>query len=335
MKKVWAILALVMLVAGVLAGCGGKEAAPKADSKAAAPKVIYPTKPIVILIPFSAGGATDLGARTLAPYLEKELGVPVVIENKPGANGWICYAELLKAKPDGYTLAALQTPGLVMGELNPSVKRPSFESFDYIANHVIDTGVIAVKADEKRFTNVKELIEYAKTHDLTISANGVASSTHLAALSINEKFGVKLRPVQFAGASEALTAVLGGHVDLLNVKVGEILQPMKDGQFKVLGVMTKERVPQLPNIPTFKETAGEVIGYSTRGIGAPKGLSPEVMEKLQMAVEKAMKNPEHIKKMEAMGLAVDGRKGEDYKKMVAEEEKNLKGLVYLLGWKKK
>ncbi|MHC1759109.1 MAG: tripartite tricarboxylate transporter substrate-binding protein [Negativicutes bacterium] len=335
MKKVWAILALVMLVAGVLAGCGGKEAAPKVDSKAAAPKVNYPTKPITIIVSFSAGGGTDLGARALIPYLEKELGVPVVIENKPGANGWIGYSELLKAKPDGYTLGYFNTPGLVQGDLNPSVKRAGYESFDYIANHVVDPAVIAVRADEKRFTNLKELAEYAKTHELTATSNGVGSSNHLAILTINDKLKIKIKPVQFGGASESLTAVLGGHIDLFTVKVGEILEPVREGQFKVLGVMMKERNPQLPDVPTFKEALGvEVINYTTRGIGAPKGLDPQVLAKLQKVVGDSMKNPEHVAKLKKMGLIVDGRVGEDYKKLVSEEEKSLRGLVYLLGWKK-
>ncbi|KYZ75666.1 hypothetical protein AXX12_10660 [Anaerosporomusa subterranea] len=332
MKKMLVIITVLMLVMGTIAGCGGKDSA---APKASAPKSDYPNKPITIIISFAAGGGTDLGARTLVPFLEKELGVPIVIENKPGANGWIGYSDLLKAKPDGYTLGYFNTPGLVQGELNPSVKRPGYESFDYIANHVIDPAVIAVRADEKRFTNLKEMVEYAKTHELTATSNGVGSSNHLAVLTINEKMGVKIKPVQFGGASESLTAVLGGHVDLFTVKVGEILEPMREGQFKVLGVMTKERNPQIPTVPTFKEALGvEVINYTTRGLGAPKGLDSQVLAKLQTVVGNAMKNPDHVEKMKKMGLVVDGRTGEDYKKLVTEEEQALRSLVHLLGWKK-
>ncbi len=333
MKKTLVIVTLLMLVVGTLAGCGGSKDAASPGKSAA--KVDYPTKPITIIVGYAAGGGTDLGARVLAPLLEKELGVPVVIENKPGASAWIAYSEVLKAKPDGYTLGYLNTPSLVFGELNPANKRPKFESFDYIANHVIDPAVIAVRADDKRFNTAKDLVEYAKKNELTATTNGVGSSNHIGILTLNDKLGIKLKSVHFGGTGEALTAVLGGHVDILICKVGEILEPVKEGQFKVLASATKERAPQLPNVPTLKEAVGvEVINYTTRGIGAPKGLDPQVMAKLQAAVEKAMKNPEHMQKMEKMGLTVDGRKGEEYKKLVAEEEKALADVAHLLGWKK-
>jgi len=335
MKKTLVIVTLLMLVVGIIAGCGGKDAAAPGKSGANATKSDYPNKPITIIIGYAAGGGTDLGARVLIPYLEKELGVPIVIENKPGASAWIAYSEVLKAKPDGYTLGYLNTPSLVFGELNPANKRPNFESFDYIANHVVDPAVIAVRADDNRFSNAKDLVEYAKNNEMTATTNGVGSSNHIAILTLNDKMGIKIKSVHFGGTGEALTSVLGGHVDILICKVGEILEPLKDGQFKVLAVATKDRVKQLPNVPTFKEATGsEVINYTTRGLGAPKGLDPQVLAKLQTAVVKAMQNPEHIQKMEKMGFVVDSRKGDEYKKLVAEEEKSLAAVAKLLGWKK-
>lgn len=335
MKKTLVVVTMLMLVVGLIAGCGGKDAATPGKSGANAPKTDFPNKPITIIVGYAAGGGTDLGARVLVPLLEKELGVPVVVENKPGASAWIAYSEVLKAKPDGYTLGYFNTPSFVFGELNPANKRPSYESFDFIANHVIDPAVIAIRVDDKRFATAKDFVEYAKTNTVTATTNGVGSSNHIAIMTMNDKLGTKIKPVHFGGTGEALTAVMGGHVDVLICKVGEILEPVKDGTFKVLAVATKERAKQLPDVPTFKEATGsEVINYTTRGIGAPKGLDPQVMAKLQAAVEKAMKNPEHIQRMEKMGLVVDGRKGEEYKKLIAEEEKALAAVAHLLGWKK-
>ena len=326
-KKLLGLVVLLILAVG-LAGCGGKGAPAKDGAKAE-----YPVKPITLIVSFSAGGGTDLGARMLVPYLEKELGVPVVVENKPGGGGWVGYSEMLKAKPDGYILGYVNTPGLITGYLNPSAKRQqNLDSFEYIANHVIDPGVIAVRANDTRFNTIQELVEYAKTKELSATTNGVGSGNHFASLEMNKELGTKIKPVHFAGTGEALTAVLGGHVDIFVVKVGEIIEPVKDGQFKVLGVMSKERVPQLLNIPTFKETVGEVINTTIRGVAAPKGMDPKVVEKLQTAFEKAMKNPEHIQKMEKLGLIVDGRKGEEFKKLLKEEEQITIGLKSLLGW---
>ncbi|NOU92590.1 hypothetical protein GC093_05015 [Paenibacillus sp. LMG 31456] len=339
MKKLFAFSAVCVLAVGTLIGCTSKSPiAPKSNepvgSQASATKADYPKKPITLIVSFAAGGGTDLGARLLTPILEKELGVPVVVENKPGGGGWIGYSELLSAKPDGYTLAYVNTPGLITGYVNPTAKRKeNLDSFDFIVNHVLDAGVIAVKADDKRFSNVKELVEYAKKNELSASSNGVGSGNHFASLQMNKQLGTKLRAVQFGGTSEALTSVLGGHVDILMAKVGEVVEPMKEGQLKVLAVMMPNRVPQLPDVPTLNEAVGvNIENYSIRGIAGPKGMDPQIVAKLQEAFEKAMKNPDHVKKMSDMGLNIDTTKGADFKKMLQKEETGVNELKSLLGW---
>lgn len=327
MKKVLSIVAILLVAVGII-GCGGKASQTKNEAKAD-----FPTKPITLIVSFAAGGGTDVGARILAPYLEKELGVPVIVDNRPGAGGWVGYSELLKAKPDGYTLGYLNTPGLITGYLNPATKRQqNLDSFAYVANHVLDPGVIAVRADETRFTTIQELIEYAKKNELTSTTNGVGTGPHMMALDINKKLGTKFKPVHFNGTGEYFAAVLGGHIDVYMARVGESLEPVKDKQLKVLAVTTKERVPQYPEVPTLREIGGDVINYTSRGIAVPKGIDPKVLEKLQAAMEKAVKNPEHVKKMEAMGLTIDGRSGAAYKGLLQEEEKTTIELKPLLGW---
>lgn len=327
MKKVLSILMVLLVVVG-LAGCASKATQTKNDAKAD-----YPTKPITLIVSFAAGGGTDVGARILAPFLEKELGVPVVVDNKPGAGGWVGYSELLKAKSDGYTIGYLNTPGLITGYLNPSTKRQqNLDSFAYVGNHVLDPGVIAVRANETRFSTIRELIEYAKQNELTSTTNGVGTGPHMMALDMNKKMGTKFKPVHFNGTGEYFAAVLGGHIDIYMARVGESLEPVKDKQLKVLAVTTKERVPQYPDVPTLKEIGGEVFNYSSRGIAAPPGVDPKVLEKLQAAFAKAVKNAEHVKKMETMGLTIDGRTGGAYKELLKEEEKTITELKPLLGW---
>ncbi|RXT03929.1 tripartite tricarboxylate transporter substrate binding protein [Ammoniphilus sp. CFH 90114] len=337
MKKLWSSLMMMTLSVGMLVGCGGTDtttpAAGSSEPKQEAKKDEFPNKPITLTVSFKAGGGTDLGARILAPYLEKELGVPVVVENKPGAGGWTGYSELLRSKADGYTIGYVNTPGLITGYLNPTANRKeNLDSFDYIANHVVDAGVIAVKADENRFSTIEELIEYAKKNKVTATTNGVGTGNHFVSLQLNGEFGTQINPVHMEGTGEAITAVMGGHVDILVAKVGEVVQPQKDGQIKVLAVTMNERVPQLPDVPTLKETVGEVENYSIRGIAAPKGIDPQVMEKLQSAFEKALKDPEHIKKMEEMGLNVAFYKGEDFKQLLKKEESTVLEYKSLIGW---
>lgn len=349
MKKVVGKMILSLLAVSVIAGCGGastpssqqssspaSEQSAQTSEQAAEPakQSGYPEKPIKLIVSFAAGGGTDLGARLLTPYLEKELGVPVVVENKPGGGGWVGYSELLKSKPDGYTIGYVNTPGLITGYLNPTANRKeNLDSFEFIINHVIDPGVVAVRADDNRFATINDLVEYAKQNELTATTNGAGSGNHLAILQMNRDLGTKFKPVHTGGTSEALTAVLGGHVDVLIAKVGEVLEPQKEGQIKVLGVAVSERVSQLPDVPTLKEAFGiDLENYSIRGIAGPKGMDPEHVAILQEAFEKAMNNPEHIEKMKEMGLNIDTTKGEEFKKLLQKEEETTKGLKDLLGW---
>ncbi|RDU38125.1 tripartite tricarboxylate transporter substrate binding protein [Neobacillus piezotolerans] len=327
------LFSFVLILMLLLSACSSNNTTAKSDEKEKKKESTFPEKPITLIVSFAAGGGTDLGARILAPYLEDELGVPVVVENKPGGGGWIGYADLIKAKPDGYTIGYLNTPGLITGYLNPTTQRQqNLDDFEYIASHVLDAGVIAVKADDNRFNTIEDLIEFAKKNNVTATTNGVASGNHIASLQLNDQIGTKFKPVHFDGTAESFTAVLGGHVDVLVAKVGEVVEPVQEGQMKVLAVMMEERVAQFPDVPTLKETVGDVVNYSSRGIGAPKGLDPEVLKTLQEAFEKAINNQEHIAKMEELGLNVDLLIGEDYKNMLQEEEKVVSDLKSVLGW---
>ena len=337
-RKISMAVALILMFVLVV-GCAQKETGSNSNQQTNADannttKAEYPTKPITLIVSYAAGGGTDLGARLLTPYLEKELGVPVVVENKPGGGGWVGWAELLGAKPDGYTIGYINAPAVFAGYLNPSANRKeTIDDFELIMNHVVDPGVIAVRADDNRFSDVKDLIEFSKENELSANANGIGTENHIVALQMNKELGTKFRSVQFSGAAESITGVIGGHVDVLFAKVGEVLEPMKAGQIKILAVMTPERVPQLPDVPTFKESIGSNIEYhSLRGIAAPKGMDPQIVAKLQDAFEKAMNNPEHVQKMSDMGLTVDGIKGEEFKQLLKKEEETMSQMKGLLGW---
>ena len=150
-NKLGLILISMILVSSMAFANGSKE-----EEK-------YPSKPITLIVPFGAGGGTDTGARILMTYVEDELGVPVTIINKTGGTGWVGWSELLKSDPDGYTLAHINTPTLMTGYLNPQLKRSNtIHDFELIANHVLDYGAIAIRIDEKKFSNLDELISFAK-----------------------------------------------------------------------------------------------------------------------------------------------------------------------------
>ncbi|MGP4079069.1 tripartite tricarboxylate transporter substrate binding protein [Bacillus sp. Marseille-Q3570] len=333
MKKLVSMI-FVLLLTFALTACnsGGQESSGEASSDGS--KSDFPNKPINVIVSYSAGGGTDTGARILLPYVEEELGVTVNVVNKPGGGGWVGWTELANAEPDGYTIGYINTPNLMTGYLDPKFNRKqNLESFAPIANHVVDPGAIAIRADEDRFTDIKELIEYAKENELTATSTGVGSDDHYASLKLNDKFGTKFKAVHNKGAADSKASVLGGHVDVLFANVGELASLQKEGDIKIVAVMGKERSPFLEDVPTLEESGYEgVYSWSARGLAAPAGIDPEKLEILRAAFEKGIKNEEQKKKMGDMGLQVEYLEGDEYKQLLKDDEKAVKDLSDLMGW---
>lgn len=288
----------------LLAGCGSSGAS------------TFPTRDITLLIAYAAGGGTDVGARTLQPFVEEELGGSLQIVNKPAGAGWAAWTDLINAKPDGYTLGFINTPNLQMGYLNPAFHRNNgLSDFTPIANQVTDYGAIGVRAGDKRFKNIGDLINLAKTEQLTATSTGVGSDDHLASLTLNDKYDTKFKAIHGEGAADSKSEVLGGHVDVMFANVGEIKPLHDDGKIKVLAVMRddEKRSEFLPDAPTLHEAGYPgVASWSSRGIAGPADMDPEVLEKLTKAISAAINNPKHKKKMAKVGLAVDLVKRDEY-----------------------
>ncbi len=327
-KKVTFLCLGLCLLLLIIAGCGGGSTPAKKDQ--------YPSKPVNVIVSFAAGGGTDLGARVLLPFVEKNLGGTMNVVNKPGGGGWVGWTELLNGEANGYTIAYVNTPNLMTGYLNPEYKRTKTTAdFDLIANHVVDYGAIAINIKETRFTNLKELIEYAKKNEVTGSTTGVASDDHIAMLRVNKALGTKFVAVHTKGASDGKAGVMGGHIDLYVANVGEVTVPHKNKELKVIAVMAPQRSKFLPDVPTFDEVGTKgIYSWSARGIAAKKGLPKDVLDKLVNAFEAGMKDPAQVKKMEEMGLEVKFMKGDEYRNFLKSEEDGVKQVFDLLGWKK-
>jgi tripartite-type tricarboxylate transporter receptor subunit TctC len=321
------ILAVLPLAALTLAACGGDGGQNESAEE-------YPSRPIEVIVSFAAGGGTDLGARQLMPLVEKELGGKIQIVNKPGAGGWVGWEELVNAEPDGYTLGYLNTPNLMTGYLNPDMGRDnSLEDFSFIANQVTDAGIISIRTDETRFTDLESLIEYAKSNPVTTTSTGIASDDHIAVLRLNKSLGTQFEAVPTEGASEGKASFLGGHIDVLVNNVGETYQSHEDGELMAIGVMAEERSEFLEDVPTIEEAGfGPIYSNSARGIGAPAGVPDEILNELSDAVEKAINGDEHKQLMSEQGLFVDYKGPADYKSYLETEESELKELLAELGW---
>lgn len=326
MKKRNFLLSSVFVSAALLMGACSSSTADEGED--------FPNKSIDLIVSYAAGGGTDTGARVLQPYLEKELGVTVNIINKPGGAGWVGWGELASAEPDGYTLGYINSPNIITGYLDPKFNRTeNLDSFQFIANHVLDPGVVAMKEDEDRFTNFEEMIEYAQQNELTATTSGVGSNDHMAILKMNEHYDTKITPIHTKGAAEGSTQVLGGHVDLFIAKVGEAATLHENNELEAIAVMTAERSPFIDEVPTTEELGfPEITSQSARGIAAPAGLSEDKLAILDEAFKNAIENAEQVEKMGTQGLQILHLGPQEYEEMLKEDEESVSSLSDLLGY---
>lgn len=322
--RVIAAFAAVTLMA--LTGCGANAGAANNTADDFPKK----GKSIDLIVSFSSGGAVDTAARLVQPILEKELGTNVEVINKPGAGGQIGYTQLTSAKPDGYTIGATGSPSVVVSPLDPARgAKYTRESFQPLGRQVIDPTVIAVQPDSP-YKTLKELLDAAKAKpkSMTASTTGLQTGEHFALAQMQETTGAEFAPVHFSeGASQATTAFLGRHVDILVANVSDVTDLSKQGKARVLGVMTAERAPSLPDVPTFKESGYEIEAGTVRGYSAPAGLPDAVAKKIEAALQKAIEDPTVVQKMKDLGLETSYLNGADYKQFWASQEDGFKKVL--------
>jgi tripartite-type tricarboxylate transporter receptor subunit TctC len=331
-----------LMVSLILTGCSTPQEATQSETQNSEVKepnnsefTNYPEKPINVIVAYGAGGGTDVSARMLLPFVEKELGQTMNVVNITGGAGYVGWTEMLNSPKDGYTIAYINTPTVITGYLNPESGRdPQLGNFSLIANHVIDYGTIGIKADDSRFSNLEEFIAYAKENEVTATTTGLGSDDHIALLKFNESFGTKISAVHDTGYGTSKASVLGGHIDALFVNIGDILPDHQSGALKALAVFAPERSELMNDVPTVEEVTGEpVYNWASRGLAAAKGVPDEIVEKLEVAFLKAMENEELKTKIKEVGLDMEPMNSEEYYNFLLEEEKTLIELKPLLGWK--
>ena len=290
----------------------------------------YPTKPVMLLVAYPAGGATDIGARILASIAEKELGQPIVVINKGGAGGQVGFMELSKQKPDGYYIGFINLPSLNTMVLDPDFKAAfTMDSFTPIINQVLDPGIVYVRGDSP-YKEFKDLIADARKRpgELKVGVTGILGDDHLALLMMEKAAGVKFRMVVFEGDAPHITAILGAQIDCGFLNVAGQVPKVKGGQLRALAVMDKERVKFFPDVPTMVELGyPTIISSSTRGIAGPKGMPESVVKKLQEVFKKAIEDPQHREKMDQTGLTIKVMVGDEYRKYIMDFHEKLKPLV--------
>jgi tripartite-type tricarboxylate transporter receptor subunit TctC len=286
-----------------------------------------------MIVAFPPGGGTDVAARTLARFLERELGQSVVVLNRGGAGGEIGWAELARARPDGYTIGFINTPNLLTIPIERQA-RFKLKDFAPVANFVDDPGGFFVPPDS-RFRSLGDLVTYARAHpgEVTYGTTGIGSDDHLATLAFQRLAGVELNHVPFSGAAQVRNAILGKQIDIAAMNMGEGLADMRQGQLRPLGQMAENRWDQTPEVPTFREQGFDVVQGSMRGLAAPAGVPAEVQERLAAAVRRVMQDPEFRRLAEQQGLPLRYLGPDDYRRELARMRDDYQQLWAAHPWK--
>ncbi|MDI3309112.1 MAG: tripartite tricarboxylate transporter substrate binding protein [Acetobacteraceae bacterium] len=248
----------------------------------------FPDRPIRFLIPWPPGGSLDALHRTMFEIMGKDLGQSVVIENRPGARGTQAAIFLIKqAKPDGYTLAHHHLSILRHPFLTKQPTWDPIEDFTYIMQVSGFTFGTVVRSDSP-YKTFKDLIEAARRQPgkITYSTSGIATTNHIAMEDICAREGVQMMHIPFRGAQEGVTALLGRQIDV--VADAQAWRPnVESGEFRLLSVWTRERLPNFPDAPTLRELGYDMVVTSPYGIVGPKGVPPEIVDKLHQSFRKA------------------------------------------------
>ena len=263
----------------------------------------YPAKPISLVVPFAAGGPTDIVARTLAATMAKTLGQSVVVENKTGAGGTIAAGYVMKAPADGYTFLIHHNGMATAPALYRKLAYNPVTDFEHVGN-VVDVPMTLLARKDMAAKNLAELNAYVKANSSKINlANaGLGAVSHLCGTLYQQALGVTLTTVPFQGTGPALNALLGSQVDILCDQTTNTVPHIKAGTVKLYGVTTKQRIKALPDAPTMDEGGlkdFEVIVW--HGVYAPKGTPAAVAQKFGDAMRTALKDPAFVSRMAELG----------------------------------
>ena len=315
MKKILALaLVLCMMFALSVTAC--------ADFK--------PSGPVSVIVSYKAGSGTDNTARILAKYAEKYVGQTLVIENVEGGSGSIGWSQLADADKDGQTIGFINLPNFSSSIVN-EMGTYTVESFAPICNHVTETSIVIVRADDDRFPDLESLVAYGKENEgtkkeLLASTNGPQASNHIGAQAFANSAGFMYTDIPQGGTADQLLSLRGAEADFSVVKLADIAG--QEAEYRILGVFNEERLPELPDVPTLGE-----LGYyenwlgSSRCIVAPAGVSEDVIKFYEEAFKAAMEDEEYLEAAEQAGMATDYKDAEATGTLIEQQQEFAESLT--------
>ncbi|MET0208276.1 MAG: tripartite tricarboxylate transporter substrate-binding protein [Burkholderiaceae bacterium] len=266
----------------------------------------YPTRPISLVVPFAAGGPTDVVARTLGVVMSRSLGQSILIENRLGAGGTLAAGYVAKAAPDGYTFLIHHNGMATAPALYRKLAFNPMTDFSYVGQ-VVDVPMTLLGRKDLPPKTAAELITYVKAqgNKLTLAHAGLGAVSQLCGTLFQQALGTELQTIPYQGTAPALNALLGGQVDILCDQTTQTMQHIKAGSVKLYGVTTKERLKSLPDAPTLAESGLKEFEVKVwHGVYAPKGTPPAVIEKFGNALRAALKDPIFIARMHELSAEI-------------------------------
>jgi tripartite-type tricarboxylate transporter receptor subunit TctC len=263
----------------------------------------FPNKPITLIVPFSAGGPTDVVARNLAIAMGKNLNQTVIVENKASAGGIVGSEAVIRAPSDGYTLLIHNIGMSTLPSLSKTLRFDPKKDFSYIGE-VVDVPMVLTGKKDLPPNSYQELVTYLKANqkDINISNAGIGTASHLCGLLFMSRIELPLTAISYKGAAPAMTDLQGGQVDLLCDQITTTLQPISSNRIKAYGATTKKRLPALPNVPTLAEQGLNNFEITVwHGVYAPKGTPKAISDKLVNSLKKALVDPVFVESMTKLG----------------------------------
>ena len=275
----------------------------------------YPNKPIRMIIPLAAGSAVDVAARLLAQKMSVNMGQPIVIENITGAAGIIGADRLAKAAPDGYTIGGFNDSILTMvPNLNPNTTFNPINDFSYITQAAIIDFTAAVPMDSP-FKTIADLVAAAKSKpdSVTYSSGGNGSPQHMAGAMLGAQLGITLKHVPYKGASQAAQDAAAGLVNVTFQGIATVSSLVKANKLRMIGVPSKTRHPEFPDVPTFEEVGVRGFEFSTWfALTAPPGVPKDIINRLNREAIKALADPEIKTRYAGLGLKITGTTPDEF-----------------------
>jgi tripartite-type tricarboxylate transporter receptor subunit TctC len=294
----------------------------------------FPTKPVIMQVPFAPGGGADRTFRLFAPYLSKELGVPVKVTNVAGGGGWVSWSQVVNnwTAEDDHKLAVVNIPH-IFSMLNPKMQRKeTLESFNFLAWHSYDPGLWLVRWDDDRFQTLKDVIEYSKKKKLVVTVGSHGGDDH-----VGVGFAQKVVPAfkdwkllfSDTGDNGKLQQILSKSSDMVAGNVGYYVRSIMERKLRPIAVLHDEPWPMLPGVPTFKEITGAAnITYAGRTLATAKGVSKEKRDIYLKAIKAAINNPEYAQKEQASRNFLMFREGEEMWKLLRAGQEVAKKAAY-------